>query len=479
MVIARKIAYNVVFITIAKFSSTALALVAIGFITRYLGKVGFGEYATVLAFFSFFGCFADLGLYSVATREISRVGADEKKIMGNIFSLRMLSSLAVFLISPLILFLPYSNELKMGIMIAAASFVFSSSYTVLNGVFQKNLAMDKVALVEVLGKVIQLMIIILAVKRHLGFNAIIMSLLIYMIFNFAVVFLWSRRYLKFKLQIDFAYWKKFIKEALPMGVAVAITFLYFKMDTILLSIIKSSAEVGIYNAAYKIIENITFFPGMIVGLTLPLTSRYIFSERKRFEDISNKTFKVFLILIVPIVVGTLFLANDIIRLIGGAGFAESANVLRILIFALVFMFFGNFSNNILLAGNLQKKLMIALSACAAFNIISNLVFIPIYSYRGAAVVSVLTELLVVIATFYLMAKNINYKPSFEHIIRILFSGLAMAVVLFIFKNLNFFFLSLFSVGVYCLFLWITKAITSQEILSIIARKNAPSAIIEQ
>ena len=476
MAVARKIAYNVVFITIAKISSTVLALVAIGFITRYLGTEGFGNYATVLAFFSFFGAFADLGLYSVATREISRAGANEEKIMGNIFSLRMLSSLVVVLISPLVFFLPYSNELKIGIMIAAVSFVFSASYTVLNGVFQKNLAMDKVATVEFLGKAIQLAIIIFAVKENLGFTMIIASLLAYMIFNFAIVFLWSRKYLKFKLEIDVAYWKKFIKESLPMGIAVAITFLYFKMDTILLSLLKGSADVGIYNAAYKIIENITFFPGMIVGLTLPLTSRYIFSERKRFEEISNKTFKVFIILVVPLVVGTLFLAEGVIQLIGGAGFAQSANILRILIFALVFMFFGNFSNGILLAGNLQKKLMIALSVCAAFNIGANLVLIPVYSYEGAAVVSVATEFLVVSLTFYLLAKNLKYKPSYEHAVRILFSGSMMALFLFLFRGSNFFFLALAGTGVYCLFLWITRAIASQEILSIISRKDAPPVV---
>jgi O-antigen/teichoic acid export membrane protein len=478
MVIARKIAYNVVFITIAKITSTVIALIGIGFITRYLGKAGFGNYATVLAFFSFFGSFADLGLYSIATREISRIGANEEKIMGNIFSLRLLSSLAVFLISPLVIFLPYPNELKLGIVIAAASFIFSSSYMVLNGVFQKNLAMDKVALTEVLGKVIQLGIIIFAVKQNLGFSAIIMALLLYMIFNFSVVFLWSRRYLKFKLQIDISYWKKFIRESLPMGVAVCITFLYFKLDTILLSILKSSADVGIYNAAYKIIENITFFPAMIVGLTLPLTSRYIFSERNKFEDISNKTFKVFLILIVPILVGTLFLADGAIGLIGGVGFAESASILRILVFSLVFMFFGNFANNILLAGNLQKKLMIILSVCAAFNITANLILIPIYSYWGAAVTSVFTELLVVILTFYLMAKNINYRPSFEHVFRIIFSGLAMTVFLFVFRDLSFFLLALSGVGIYCLFLWMTRAITGREIMSIISRKNSQATFIE-
>ena len=194
MAIARKIAYNVVFNATAKIISTVLALVAIGFITRYLGTSGFGDYSTVLAFFSFFGSFADLGLYSITTREISRPDADEKSILNNAFTLRLFSSVIVFILTPvLIFFLPYSIHVKMGILIAAASFVFSSTYNVLNGVFQKNLAMDRVALAEVLGKVLQVSIIILAVKNNWGFTAIILSVLAAMIFNFSTVLFFLRK----------------------------------------------------------------------------------------------------------------------------------------------------------------------------------------------------------------------------------------------------------------------------------------------
>ena len=63
MRVARKIAYNVAVSTVCKVASTVLALVSIGLITRYLGQQGFGNYATVLAFFSFFAALSDLGSY--------------------------------------------------------------------------------------------------------------------------------------------------------------------------------------------------------------------------------------------------------------------------------------------------------------------------------------------------------------------------------------------------------------------------------
>lgn len=470
MAIARKIAYNVVFNVITKVLSTILALVGIAFITRYLGKEGFGDYSTVLAFFAFFGSVADLGIYTITAREISREGADEKKILGNAFALRLISSVAVFLITPAIIyFLPYSPNVKLGILIAAGSFVFSSTYMVLNGVFQKNLAMDRVASAEVIGKLIQIGVIVFAVQNDLGFITIVMSILTAMIFNFFTVLFLVKKYIPLKLQFDFVYWKKFLKESAPLGFSAIIVFIYFKIDTIILSILKTSTDVGIYSAAYKVIENISFFPSMIIGLMFPIFSRHIFADKKQFTHLADETLKVFIILIVPLVVGTLFLSEGIINLIGGSAFLEAANTLRILIFALVFIFFGNLFNNILIASNFQKKMLRIFIACAVFNVCANLIFIPKYSYTAAAVVSMLTEFFVALMGLILTIKYVDYKPRLQKFFQIIFSGIAMSAFLFAFKGKSFLISALGSSIVYFAFLWITKTITIKELRSIISK----------
>jgi len=468
MVIARKIAYNVLVSSISKVLSTALALVSIGFITRYLGKEGFGDYATVLAFLAFFSAISDLGLYQFSTREISRPGANIEKIMGNAFAMRVVSSLVIFLFSfVLIIFLPYSQEVKYGVVIIAASFIFSSGYQILNGVFQKNLAMDKVAISELLGKIVQLAVVILAVKLKLDFSWIIASLLFNMLVSFVLVYFWSKKYLKLSFHFDIAYWKKFLSESYPIGIMAIVVFVYFKVDTILLSFIKSNTEVGIYNVAYKVLENISFFPAMIMGLIFPIISQHIFSDKKSFLAISNKTFKVFLLLVVPLLVGTLFLASDLIYLIGGTGFSESIVVLQILVFALVAIFFGSFFNAILIAGNLQKKLVFILSAAAIFNVLANLIFIPSFSYLASATISVITEIFVAVAAGYLVFKKLNYLPRAEKIGKIFLSGLVMAIFLFIFRTSNFFIIGFSSVCIYLFALGIFRAVEISEITSII------------
>lgn len=473
MALARKIAYNVVLNSFLKvFSTVALSLFSVRLITQYLGQDGFGKYATVLAFFAFFSALADLGLGTVTAREISREGAEESHILGNVITLRLLVSLALILVSPLVIFFfDYPADLEVGIFIAALAILFSTFSLVLNGIFQKNLAMDRVAMVEFLGKIIQVALVVLVVKEDWGFLPIAATLLASLSFNAVTAFILSRRYATFRLRFDTAFWKTFLKESWPMGMTAIITFAYFKMDTILLSVLQSSAHVGIYNVAYKILENLIFFPAMLAGLILPLLSRFIFTDRARFEEIADKTFKVFWIIIIPLVIGTFLLAQDIITIVSGSGFQESVMVLRILVFSLACIFFGHYFNMLLLVGNAQKRLMQTLLIAAAFNLTLNAFLIPRYSYLGSAVTAVATELLVVFLTAFLTRKYVRYVPSFESFWKIALSGVVMATVVFFLEPVSFFLAGFSGVAAYFGSLWMIRAITPEEVMSLFPGKG--------
>lgn len=471
MALARRIAVNVVFNSAAKIGSTVLALVSIGFVTRYLGADGFGDYATALAFFAFFSSIADLGISSLVAREISREGASEQEILGNVAALRITTSIIVFLLSPILaIVLPYSSELKVGVVIAAAAFVFSSFSGMLNGIFQKHLAMYKVATVELFGKCLQLAIIILTVRFNWGFSALIVALLLYMIFNAAISWWLSRAYATFQLSFDIRFWKRFLAESWPVGAIVIVTFAYFKADTILLSFFRPSEDVGIYNAAYKIIENLTFFPAMIAGLMLPVFSRHVFGDREKFLMTARKTFKVFLVFALPIAIGGFFLADQLVALIGGPAFVDSALPLRILIFSLTAIFFGNYFNAVLIAGNLQRKLLLGLLFIALGNVAVNMVLIPRYSYVGAAATSLGTEVLVAVLGAWLSARFLRFFPSSDGTFGILLSSAALALFLGFFSQLPFLLLVLGGAACYGFFLWATGSVQTDE-LSLLLRRN--------
>jgi O-antigen/teichoic acid export membrane protein len=473
MSIPRKIAYNVVASSLAKVASTATALVGIGLITRYLGQGGFGMYATALAFLSFFSALGDWGIYQTTTREISRPFANEKKILANAIGIRLFLSAGILMLAPFfVTLLPYPRELKIAIIIIAISYVFSSLYQVLIGVFQKYLHMDWVAGAELCGKIIQVGLIAFGAKQHWSFLMIASTVLVNMLVSFILVLWLSRKFIKFRPSFDFTFWKKFLRQSIPIGLSVAIIFIYFKADTILLSLLRSPQEVGIYSAAFKVIENVSFFPAMIVGLTMPILSYNVFKNSTKFRQVVNKNFKVFVILILPLIVGTLFLADEIINFIAGANFAPSANVLRIIIFSLGFIFFGQLFNSILIVAKLQKQMFWALSFCATFNIVSNLIFIPHFSYYATAVNSVLTELLVVLLTGYIIYKQLNFFPQLEGVLKALFASGGMALFLYFFRFLSFPWLLVLSPTIYFLSLILLGAISKEEIMELIQKQSS-------
>lgn len=480
MAIAKKIAYNVALNSSIKiFSTVVLSLFSIRLITQYLGPEGFGMYATVLAFFGLFSALIDLGLGPVTAREISRENAQEDSILGKVVALRLLSSIALFCLSPIfIYFFHYSLELKIGILFAALATVFSTFSYVLNGVFQKRLIMDKIAFIELGGKLLQVSLVWIFIQGNFGFLYIASTVTLALAFNATLAYILSRKYVRIRLLFDTGFWKKFLRESLPLGATAIITFAYFKFDTILLSIWQSQAEVGVYNVAYKIIENLVFFPAMLVGLILPLLSRYIYTNRTFFEEIANKTSKVFLVLLTPMVVGTWFLAPHIVHIISGGDFVESVPVLRILILALACIFFGNYFNMLLVVSNAQKKLMGALLVIAIINIGVNTLIIPIYSYMGAAYTSLFTEFLVATVCGILVYKHIQYIPTFEHIGRIFIAGLVMAAFLYTFPHLPFLVSGVVAIVIYVLSLALLRAVSLKEIRSLLFSRNTSSVAIE-
>ncbi|MFZ5559577.1 MAG: flippase [Patescibacteria group bacterium] len=477
MTIVRKIAYNTIISVGARVTAVALSLISIGFITRYLGKEGFGNYSLILAFLYVFNILADLGLYSLMTREISRPGADERKIASNIFTLRIIA-LLIFLGLAIILiwFFPYAPQVKLGVVIGSISFLFLSASQVLMGIFQKYLRIDKAGFADIIGRIIQLSLVIIFIHFNLGFFSILLALIISCFGNFILNYLFAKRHIPITLAFDFSLWKELLKTAIPIAASIILTLIYFKFDTIFLSLkfinrgsINPIIDVGIYNIAYKILEGLIFFPSMFVGLIMPLLSKFAFASLDEFKKVFQKTLDVLIIFIIPLIVGLLFLSLPIVVLIGGKQFSASAPVLQILSFAIGLMFLGNLFGHSIIALNKQKTGAWIYFGGMIFNMVTNLIFIPKFSYFGAASTTVATELLVTILMIYLIYKTINYFPQFN-IIKPLLAGLIMAGFLYLFKSWNLFLLVAGGIIIYFTVLYLIKGIKKEEILLLIKKE---------
>jgi len=469
MTISAKVARNTIVQLISKIIATFLGVFTIAIMARYLGQSGFGQYTTIITFLTFFATIADLGLTLVTVQLISAPGARQEKTINNLFAFRLVSSLFFLGLAIIIsLFLPYSAIIKFGIIITTLSFLFISFNQILVGIFQKNLRMEKVAIAEVSSRLFLFIGTYFVYILDRGLIGILVVTILSSFLSFILHYIFAREFVIPRFEFDFSFWKSIISKSWPIALTIFFNLIYLRTDTIFLSLIKTQAEVGIYGAAYKVIDVLITVPFMFAGIVLPLmTSAWFKNNKKQFENITQRSFDLMVMLALPIFIGALFTAEKIMTLIAGPSFGISGPVLKILITASSIIFVGTVFSHAIIALDKQKKIISSYIFVAITALVGYLIFIPKYSYFGAAWVTVYSELTIALASFYLVYKYSGFLPNLKVSLKALLSSLVMAIFLYYFQNLNIFFLVSGASLIYFSFLYISGAVTKTELLEII------------
>lgn len=468
----RKIAHNTIIQIVGKTISTIIGVVVIGMLTRYLGEAGFGQYAIIMAFLQFFGVLVDMGLYIILVKKISEPGVDQDSLASNIFTLRLISAVIFLGLAPIVvLFFPYPAVIKLGVLITSLSYLGITLNQVLTGIFQKSLRMDKVAIAEVIGRIFLVVSTYLVIKANAGLLWIMASVVLGSLTNFLLTFLFSRKFVHIKLRFNFPVWRQVIKDSWPIALSIAFNLVYFKADTIILSLYKRAEDVGVYGASYKVLEVLTTFPAMFAGLVLPLlASAWAARDMERFKRALRKGFDFMAMVAIPLAIGTLFIAKPVMNLVAPE-FTNSDRILQLLIFATGIIFIGNLFGNAVVAINKQKTMMWLYLLVAIVSLIGYLIFIPKYSYFGAAWMTIASEFMVTTSAGLIVCLTAKIWPSFKLFGKALISAGVMALVLHFLAGYNLFLLILVAGAVYFAVLFLLRGITKEMILEVLRIKE--------
>ncbi len=398
MSLTRAIAGNTVTQVAGRFIGTILGLLTVGIMTRSLGRAGYGEFTTVTTFLQFFGILVDFGLSITLVRMIAAPNEDEGRIISNVLTLRLVSAAVFFGLAPLVaLLFPYAPDIKTGVAIAALSFLAISLTQVLVGVFQKHLAVHRAAIAEVAGRAVLLAGAAASSMLAIGVLPFIIALVAANVVQFSVCFAFARRLAPIRLAFDFPLWKRIVRESWPIGVSIAFNLIYLKGDVVILSLTRPQAEVGLYGAAYKVLDVITVVPMIFMGLMLPvLAASWAAANRDDFNRKLGRAFDFLSMLAFPLALGTPLVGRDLMRLVAGNDFAASGDLLAILMIAGAAVCWSAAFGHAIVAQGLQKKMIAAYAADAALSLVLYLIFIPRYGAVGAAWVTVFSELFIVI-----------------------------------------------------------------------------------
>lgn len=437
MALSKAVAQNTFIQGGGKVVGLALSLIAAGMIFPYLGESGVGEYTAILSLLQIFGIMMDFGLYIVLIKRIAVLDDASAPQVNNIFTLRLLSGVLFLSLAPVTAWIIgqysdfYTSEIIWGVLLTTLFFLFISLNQLLSAIFQKFLRTGWIALAELLGKIVLLVMSLVVVTQGLSLLWVMATLVISSGVNFAVNFIASRKYFKIRLAADFAIWKSVLKDAWPIGVSIAFALLYFKGDTVILTFYESAAVVGEYGAPYKILEVLVTFPAIFTGLILPpLAKAWKEKNVDRFQTVLQKSFDVLSMIAIPMVAATVVLAPYIMNMLVRDGFEQSPRILTILMIATGSIFLGTLFGYAVPALDKQKTMMWGYMIIAVTSLAAYLFVIPRYSIDGAAWVTVYSEVMVMVVAALIVLRTSKAQLQWGTLLKTFLAAGVMLVALY-------------------------------------------------
>lgn len=483
----KKIAYNTAAQMIGKVIGTTVAIATVAVLFRYLGVDGVGKYTTVFAFVAFFAVFADFGVQWTLVRELT-VNPDKDKVFKNIFTFRLLLALFIHTLAfAFVWFFAYPYDVKISVGVISLSWFFTTINSTLVGVFLNNYRLDISVTGENLSRVVIFVCIWFLTRAEMPFAAVLFAYPIGGVFNYLFNRTMVGRFARVGLGFDFKYWGDIIRQSVPIGLVLVFGYIYFKIDSLMLSLMKGMTDVGIYGTAYKILEVLQTIPSMFLGSAFPLITKYATTGDDKVVPAFQKQFDFLSLLAWPLVAGTFLLAEPIINFISGSRGAEfigvstvsflgqtatSVTCLKLLIFVVGLNFFVTLYSYMIVSLGRQKVMIIPTILFAAINIAINFVLIPHFSYIGAAIATIITEIIVLIIYIKSTVRFITLPIKFKTFRKIIFCTLIMGLsVYFLAKiGVNLFVNIFAAMAVYALAILLTKTI-SLDILKVKARND--------
>jgi len=373
-------------------------LVAI-WVARYLGPEQFGQWSYAVALAGLFGVAAGLGLNGIVVRDLVREPTGANATLGTAMVLLLLASpVAVALMLGVVCWLRPDDALTLSMVAVlglgmlckfseVVKFWFESQVQSRHSVWVENGAFLVLAGVK-LAMVAWRAPLMAFVWAGFAEAALVAAGLL------AIYGARGHRMRAWKPQISRA--ATLLKDSWPLMLSGLAIMVYMRIDQIMLGEMLGDKEVGTYSAAVRLSEIWYFIPVMIASSVFPSA----IEARKHSEALYYRRLQTLFNLMafsaIVIAVPMSFCSGWIVTTLYGSEYRQAGSVLAINIWAGVFVFLGVASSNWLLSENLQLLSFYRTALGALVNIALNFLLIPKYGAQGAAVATLVSQ---VVAAF--------------------------------------------------------------------------------
>ena len=363
------------------------------YLARALGVAEFGRYESVLAFIFIFFTLVDFGLNRLLIRDVSRKVKKAGLYLGNALGFRLtLSVIAYGMVLIFAFIFNYPPSVIWLVALSSLIFFFQGFWFCFEAVFMALEKMTVCAFGAVVLAVSSPFFGILLLKLGFGVAGILAGMVISSLAAlFYFSFLAKARRISWRISFTKEFFCLFLKEGSRFAFLTIASLVYLKNGMVVLSKLAGEEAVGLYAAAYKIVEVGILFPNALAMAFFPQVSRLIISNKKRLAGLYFKSVLIAFLLALPLLLLANLFPKEILGFLFGMEFTRAASAFSVLGLSLVLFFVNALPGNIIQSSKRLTSFLPWAFFNTLFNIALNLFLIPRFSLLGAAYAILITE----------------------------------------------------------------------------------------
>ncbi len=432
----KSIKTNAVLNLIKTLMSVLFPLITFPYASRVLLPEGIGKVQFATSIISYFSLLATLGITSYGVREGAKYRDSKEKLSvfaKEIFTINIFSTTISYAILIILLFVVPKFYIYRELLIVCSSSILFTSL----GMEWLYTALEEFKYITVRSICFQLLsLALLFAFVHskddvLAYASIsVVSSVGSNVFNFIN----ARKYISFKgIKVKLVDLKKHISPVMVLFIMVVTSSIYTILDTSMLGFLTNDYQVGLYTAATKINRIVLNLVVSIGAVLLPRLSYYRgTNDKDNFLNLAYKSADLIMALSIPAAIGLTMLSDNIIYVISGQEFIEAASVMRIINPIIIIVGMSNFIGvQLFMPLRKEKWTLYSDLAGAVCNLLLNVLLITRFGALGAAIASLIAELVVTSIQMFLAKKYISNCIIIKSFLNYLIMGAIMGSSVFL------------------------------------------------
>jgi O-antigen/teichoic acid export membrane protein len=375
-------------------ASAGLLLVLFVVAGRTLGEVEFGKFSFALALGMIFETLMDFGLHQVTIRAVARDKSRATELLHHTLGIKLVWTVgALTALVTTATLLRSEWDVRFACYLIGGSLVLRSYMLTIRGVLQGLERFGWDSVVVAVDRAVLLAFGVGALASGAGLRGLVIAFIAARAVALALsAWLTQAQLGGIGFRFDRAIWRDLQRTAVPLGFFLIVINLYSYVDSIMLGKMRTDAETGLYTAAYKTYEGLTYAASVIAAVLTPRLAGLFVSDRGKHRRLALQGVAGSAALALALGAAAYALAGPLIVLLFGAEFLPAAEPFRILCLGLAFVFAIWVLHAVAMSVNRERLLLKTALVGLTVNVGLNLYVIPRFGANGAALATVVGEL---------------------------------------------------------------------------------------